>query len=190
MLILASTSRYRADLLNRLGLPFDTRDPQTDEPELPLEPPAARACRLALEKAEAVVTSSAQGVIIGSDQVAAVAGQLLHKPGTMSNAIEQLRQMSGQQVVFHTAVAVVDTRDGSRQQAMDITTATLRELNDAEIERYLQADQPLDCAGSFKVELLGISLFESVSTDDPTALVGLPLIKLCQMLRQCGLSLP
>ena len=190
MLILASTSRYRAELLNRLGLSFDTCDPGFDEPELPGEMPEARASRLALEKAKAVASSSPNAVIIGSDQVAAVGGKLLHKPGTMNNAIEQLKQMRGQQVLFSTAVAVVDARSGSHHQAMDITTANMRESDDGEIERYLQADQPLDCAGSFKVESLGICLFDSVSTDDPTALVGLPLIKLCQLLRQCGLSVP
>ncbi len=190
MLILASTSRYRAELLSRLGLSFDTDDPGIDEPALPGETPEARAKRLALEKASASAARSSNALIIGSDQVAAVGGKLLRKPGTMSNAIEQLKQMRGQQVLFYTAVAVVDTRDGSHHEAMDITTAVMRELDDGEIERYLQTDQPLDCAGSFKVESLGISLFDSVSTDDPSALVGLPLIKLCQLLRECGLSVP
>ncbi len=190
MLILASTSKYRAELLNRLGLPFDARDPQIDEPELPGEPSAERASRLALEKAEAIAANSPQAIIIGSDQVAAVGGELLHKPGSKTNAIEQLKRMRGQAVIFHTAVAVVDARSGNHHQAVDITTATMRALRDDEIERYLEADQPLDCAGSFKVESLGISLFDSVNTDDPTALVGLPLIKLCRMLRQCGLSVP
>lgn len=190
MLILASTSRYRAELLNRLGLPFDCQDPQIEEPELAGEKPQDRANRLALEKAESLAKTSPHAVIIGSDQVAAVDGQLLHKPGTMANALRQLQQMRGQQVLFHTAVAVVDARNDVHHQALDITTASMRELTDDEIERYLQADQPLDCAGSFKVEALGISLFDSVSTDDPSALVGLPLIKLCQMLRHCGLHVP
>lgn len=190
MLILSSTSPYRAQLLTRLGLPFECHNPDLPEPDIDGEPADARASRLSLEKAQKVADETSEAVVIGSDQVATLNGMALHKPGNFDNAIAQLRQMRGQQVVFYTGLAVVDTRSHQHYHALDTTTAHMRHLTEDEIARYLEADQPFDCAGSFKVEQLGISLFDAIDTRDPTALMGMPMIELCRMLRSCGISVP
>ncbi len=188
--LLGSTSRYRAELLSRLHLPFTTASPVCDETPLPGEPPDTLANRLAQAKALSLRSEHPNTIIIGSDQVAALDGMLLGKPDTLSNARRQLQSMRGQSVVFYTALGVVDSRSGQVLHAMDVTTAVLRDLSDAEIDRYLTVEQPLDCAGSFMIEGLGISLFDRVESNDPSALIGLPLIKLCQCLRELGCALP
>ena len=189
-LVLGSTSRYRRELLARLGLPFDVAAPDVDETPLPGEAPRALALRLAQAKARAVAAQHPQAVVIGSDQVADLAGQPLGKPGTHERATAQLRQMRGRTVVFQTAVAVVCQATGFAQVDIAPVEVRFRDLDDAEIERYLQAEQPYDCAGSAKSEGLGISLLDAIVSDDPTALVGLPLIRTCRMLRAAGLVLP
>jgi septum formation protein len=189
-LILGSTSRYRADLLRRLGLAFSQRAPGVDEPELAGEPAPTRAMRLARAKAEAIAQGEHHAVVIGSDQVAELAGSILHKPGTNARAQAQLRASAGHSVVFHTAVCVRDTCNGQTHTHVDRTTVHFRDLRDDEIRRYIEREQPLDCAGSFKCEGLGIALFTHIETRDPTALIGLPLIALAQMLRDCGIELP
>ncbi|MEP6970656.1 MAG: Maf family nucleotide pyrophosphatase [Betaproteobacteria bacterium] len=188
-LILASTSRYRRELLERLRLPFDTVAPEVDETPYPGERPQQLACRLAMEKARAVAARFPQAVVIGSDQVADLAGQALGKPLVHEVAVEQLRRMQGQQVVFQTAVAVVCA--GSKFAQMDLAQIRVRfrALADDEIEAYLLAEQPYDCAGSAKSEGLGISLLDAIDNDDPTALIGLPLIRTCRMLRAAGVRL-
>ena len=187
-LILGSTSRYRRELLGRLRLPFDVQAPAVDENPLPGETPAATALRLALAKAPEVAARFPHAVVIGSDQVAEHAGQPVGKPGSHERAREQLRAMSGCSVVFHTAVAVVRAATGHAGSALVPVTVRFRTLNDTEIERYLHAEQPYDCAGSAKSESLGIALLDSIESSDPTALVGLPLIKTCQLLREAGLD--
>jgi septum formation protein len=187
-LILASTSRYRRELLQRLRLPFETVSPQVDETPLPDEAPAALALRLALAKAQAVAALHPRSVVIGSDQVADLDGQPVGKPGTHERAVAQLRQLSGRQAVFQTAVAVVRADTGFAEVLLAPVTVHFRTLADAEIERYLRLEQPYDCAGSAKSETLGIALLESIDSDDPTALVGLPLIRTCQLLRRAGLD--
>lgn len=189
-LILASTSRYRRELLSRLGLPFDTHSPEVDERERSGESPAQTAARLAVAKAEAVAQRYPRSVVIGSDQIAEVNGVRLNKPGTHEVAVEQLRQMSGKTVYFHTALAVMRLDEARTLQEVVPTRVRMRALEDAEIERYLRIEQPYDCAGSAKSEGLGISLMESMQTDDPTALIGLPLIRLCALLREFGYRLP
>ncbi|WP_043457946.1 Maf family nucleotide pyrophosphatase [Azohydromonas australica] len=187
-LILASTSRYRRELLQRLRLPFTIESPHTDETPLPGEAPAALSLRLALAKAQAVAAQHPEAVVIGSDQVADLHGQPIGKPGDFERAVQQLRRMSGQQVVFQTAVAVV-RRDRSFERALLAPVAvTFRTLSDAEIERYLSLDQPFDCAGSAKSESLGVALLERIDSDDPTALVGLPLMRTCRLLREAGID--
>lgn len=188
-LLLASTSRYRAELLGRLRLPFDTADPLTDETALPGERPAALASRLAAAKAAAVAVRHPGAWVIGSDQVAELDGQPLGKPGQRASAIDQLSAMSGRAVRFHTGVCL-QHNDGRRLQAVDITRVRFRVLAADEITRYLDADQPFDCAGSFKCEGLGISLFEAIDSCDPTALVGLPLIATARLLREAGFAVP
>ena len=185
-LILASTSRYRQELLARLRLPFEAVAPQVDETPLPGEAPAALAERLALAKARAVAASRPDAVVIGSDQVADLGGEALGKPGSHEAAQAQLRRMSGQAVVFQTAVAVVAPGLAAIERAE--VRVRFRELTDAAIDTYLHADQPYDCAGSAKVESLGIALLDAVESDDPTALIGLPLIRTCQLLRRAGLE--
>lgn len=187
-LILGSTSRYRRELLERLRLPFTVAAPDVDETPLPGETPIALARRLALAKARAVAALHPQAFVIGSDQVADLNGQSLGKPGTHERAVEQLRAMRGQAVVFHTAVAVVCQATGFEAQDLAPVTVRFRDLSDAEIEAYLRAEQPYDCAGSAKSEALGIALVSAMESDDPTALVGLPLIRLCAMLRAAGLD--
>ena len=189
-LVLASTSRYRQMLLERLSIPFELARPDTDETPLPGEPPATTAERLAAEKARAVAAAWPDALIIGSDQVAYLGDQVFGKPGTESRAVAQLQQMSGQTVVFHTALALLNTRSGRLQTAGIPTRVRFRTLTEAEIRRYVAKEQPLDCAGSAKSEGLGISLLEALSGDDPTALIGLPLIALSRMLRAEGLELP
>jgi len=187
-LVLASTSRYRHELLSRLRLPFDVEAPEIDERPLAGEAPAATALRLALAKAYAVAARHADAVVIGSDQVADLDGQGVGKPGDHARATAQLRAMRGRTVVFQTAVAVVCAATGFAESALVPVTVRMRDLSDAEIERYLRAEQPYDCAGSAKIETLGIALVESVGCDDPTALIGLPLIRTCELLRRAGID--
>lgn len=185
-LILASTSRYRRELLTRLRLPFEAVAPEVDERAHPGEAPAALAERLALAKARAVAALRPGAVVIGSDQVADLGGEAIGKPGTHEAAAAQLRRMSGREVVFQTAVAVVAPGLAAIERAE--VRVRFRELSDAAIETYLRADQPYDCAGSAKVESLGVALLDAVESDDPTALVGLPLIRTCALLRRAGLE--
>ncbi len=185
-LILASTSRYRRELLTRLRLPFEAVAPEVDESAHPGEAPAALAERLALAKAWAVAALRPGAIVIGSDQVADLGGEAIGKPGTHEAAAAQLRRMSGREVVFQTAVAVVAPGLAVIERAE--VRVRFRELSDAAIETYLRADQPYDCAGSAKVESLGVALLDAVESDDPTALVGLPLIRTCALLRRAGLE--
>lgn len=189
-LVLASTSRYRRLLLERLGLPFVTCGSAVDEQRGADEDSITLAQRLSREKAAAVAARYPNSLIVGSDQVAVRGRVLLGKPGTRERCIEQLRDASGQRVIFHTGVEVLDTRNGRRESHVDTTTVTFRTLTDAEIRRYVDADQPLDCAGGFKCEALGISLFDRIDSQDPTALMGLPLIWLCGALRRSGIEIP
>lgn len=189
-LVLGSTSRYRRELLQRLNLPFDVAAPEVDEAPLPGEAPRDLALRLALAKARAVAQLHPEAVVIGSDQVADLAGEPLGKPGHHERAVAQLRQMRGQTVVFQTAVAVVCAATGFEQIDLAPVEVKFRDLSDPEIERYLRAEQPYDCAGSAKSEGLGIALLDAIHSDDPTALIGLPLIRTCRMLRAAGLVLP
>ena len=187
-LILASTSIYRRELLGRLQLPFEVAAPDVDETPGLDESPGPLAQRLALAKAWAVAQRHPEAVVIGSDQVADLGGIAVGKPGDHAGAVRQLRAMSARQVVFHTAVSVVCVARGFEASDLARVTVTFRSLNDDEIERYLQAEQPYDCAGSAKSEALGIALLASVDSDDPTALIGLPLIRTCTLLRQAGLD--
>ena len=189
-LVLGSTSRYRRELLQRLGLPFTVAAPDVDETPLQGEAPRALALRLALAKAHAVAAQHPDAVVIGSDQVADLRGQPLGKPGTHERASAQLQSMSGETVIFQTAVAVVCAATGFEQVDLAPVEVRFRTLTGDEIERYLHAEQPYDCAGSAKSEGLGISLLDAIHSDDPTALVGLPLIRTCRMLRAAGLTLP
>ncbi len=189
-LILGSTSRYRAMLLRRLVDDFEQRASGTDEREVDGEAPAARALRLAMAKADAAADGPAHALVIGSDQVAELDGVLLDKPLTVERAREQLAASSGRSVAFHTALCVLDTRDGQRHCHVDHTRVHFRRLDSGEIHRYIERDRPLDCAGSFRCEGLGISLFESIETSDPSALIGLPLIAVARLLRSCGWSIP
>jgi septum formation protein len=188
LLILASTSRYRRELLGRLRLPFKVVSPEVDETALPGEAPAPMAARLALAKARAVAALHPGAVVIGSDQVCDLGGQALGKPGDHAHATRQLRRLSGRTAVFHTAVAVVQAGIGFEQSALATVRVRFRELSDPDIDRYLHLDQPYDCAGSAKCETLGIALLDSIESDDPTALIGLPLIRTCELLRQAGLD--
>lgn len=189
-IVLASTSRYRAELLRRLLDDFEQIAPEVDEPELAGESPAARAERLATHKAEAVASSLHDALVIGSDQVASLGNAVLHKPGTIERAHQQLRASSGNTVDFYTGLCVIDTRAGQRESALDHTRVVFRELVDADIDRYLARENPIDCAGSFKSEGAGIALFERIETVDPTALIGLPMIALARLLRKAGVTLP
>lgn len=189
-LILGSTSRYRRELLGRLRLPFDVAAPDVDETPHTGEAPRDLALRLALAKARAVAAQHPQAVVIGSDQVADLAGEPLGKPGDHERATVQLRRMRGQTVIFQTAVAVVCQASGFEQAELAEVRVRFRDLGDAEIERYLRAEEPYDCAGSAKSEGLGIALLDAIESDDPTALIGLPLIRTCRLLRAAGLVLP
>ena len=187
-LILGSTSRYRRELLERLRLPFEVLSPQVDETALPGEVPAALAWRLALAKAQAVAALRPDAVVIGSDQVADLDGQAIGKPGTHERAVAQLRRLSGRQAIFHTAVAVVCKHSDFAEVALATVTVRFRDLSEAEIEHYLRTEQPYDCAGSAKCEALGIVLLDAIYSDDPTALIGLPLIRTSQLLRRAGVN--
>lgn len=188
-LILASTSRYRRGLLQRLRLPFEVHAPEVDETPLPGEMPARLAQRLALEKARAVALRFPDAVVIGSDQVADLDGEPLGKPGDHIRATAQLQRMRGQTLVFQTAVAVVCQASDFAEQDLAPVRVVFRDLSDAAIESYLLAEQPYDCAGSAKSEGLGIALLDAIDSDDPTALIGLPLIRTCRMLRAAGVEL-
>jgi len=189
MLILASTSRYRRELLTRLRVPFECIAPEVDEALRVGELPQSRALRLAHAKAEAVATAYPNAVVIGSDQVAAMGDAVLRKPGSVTRACAQLAQLSGHQADFHTAV-VVKAPASQTQAHCDHTWVQFRKLDVESIERYVAAEQPIDCAGAFKCEGLGIALFVAIHNQDPTALIGLPLIALASMLRELGFSVP
>ena len=184
--VLGSTSAYRRELLSRLRVPFTVAPPQVDETPQAGETPEALARRLAAAKADAVARQHPGAVVIGSDQVADLEGEPLGKPGNHANAVAQLRRMRGRTVVFHTAVSVLCLETGFAQHDLAPVRVRFRPLEDAEIEAYLRAEQPYDCAGSAKSEGLGIALLEAIDSDDPTALVGLPLIRTCRMLRAAG----
>jgi len=187
-LILGSTSRYRRELLERLRLPFKVRSPEVDETPRDGEAPAALALRLALAKAHAVAAQAPDAVVIGSDQVADLDGTPVGKPGNHERAVAQLRSMRGKSIVFQTAVAVVCRQTGFEASALVPVQVRFRELSDGEIEHYLRAEQPYDCAGSAKSEGLGIALLTAIESDDPTALIGLPLIRTAELLRQAGID--
>ncbi|AJP48377.1 septum formation inhibitor Maf [Rugosibacter aromaticivorans] len=189
-IILASTSLFRSELLRRLQLPFDIADPHIDESALPSELPAATAQRLAQAKAQAVARQFPNALIIGADQVAAYDEQRFGKPGTRQNARQQLRLMRGNEIVFHTGLCVLNSATGHTQVHCIPTYVGFRDLTDAEIEAYLDKEDALNCAGSAKSEGLGIALLRYQRGDDPTALIGLPLIALCEMLRSAGVPLP
>jgi septum formation protein len=187
-IVLASTSQYRRGLLARLGLTFDSADPAVDETPRPLETPAASAARLAGAKARAVAARFPDALIIGSDQVASCDGQRLDKPGNHANAVRQLTLVSGRSANFDTAIALLDTKTASLSARVVPCKVTFRTLSSDRIERYLRLEQPYDCAGSAKCEGLGIALIARIETDDPTALIGLPLIALAEMLRAAGVD--
>ena len=189
-LVLASTSRYRRELLSRLTTHLRTLAPRVAESRLPNEPPATLAQRLARAKAADVAARSAGTVVIGSDQVADLDGRVLGKPGDARTASEQLSACSGRQVVFHTALCLIDGRGDAPRAfaATDVTRVHFRVLDANAIARYIEREQPFDCAGSFKAEALGIALFERIETHDPTGLIGLPLIALCRLLGDAGIS--
>ncbi|HEY6517729.1 MAG TPA: nucleoside triphosphate pyrophosphatase [Steroidobacteraceae bacterium] len=189
-LILASTSSYRRSLLERLGIPFVALPPQTPEDTLAGELPPDRAVRLAIAKAHAIASQRPDAVVIGSDQVAAVGSKILDKPGDAARCRAQLTAASGSSARFHTACAVIAPRAGIRMVHIDTTTVFFRSLSVAEIERYVERERPFDCAGGFRAEGLGISLFESIESHDPTALIGLPLIWVACALRRAGFALP
>jgi septum formation protein len=189
-LLLASTSPYRRELLSRLRVPFDTIAPHSDETPFTGESPDALALRLAQLKAQSVSTAWPDRIIIGSDQVAVVDGTILGKPGTHARAVEQLALMRARVVRFHTGLCVLNSRTAREQTALVTIIVQMRNYSDTQIERYLRADAPYDCAGSARIEALGISLVEKLEGEDPTALIGLPLIALCRMLRDEGIDLP
>ena len=189
-LVLASSSRYRRELLQRLGMPFETWSPDIDEAPLRAEPPRETAIRLARLKAEAGARKFPKAWVIGSDQVADLDGRPIGKPGTFENARQQLRDVSGHSVLFHTALCVFNTRLERRHERLVTTEVAFRRLSEAEIDRYLEREHALDCAGSAKSEGLGVSLLSRLHGEDPTALVGLPLIALSAMLRAEGFDVP
>jgi septum formation protein len=189
-LILASTSAYRRLLLERFGLPFETVRPEVAEPHIAGENPSERALRLAVAKAEAVAARHPGAVVIGSDQVAAAGQKVLDKPGDAATCRSQLASLSGTDARFYTGCAVIGPSGSVRLVHLDTTTVFFRSLTAKEIERYVEREKPFDCAGGFKVEALGITLFESVESKDPTALIGLPLIWLAGALRRAGFALP
>ena len=189
-LVLASTSRYRRELLERLALPFTVQRPEVDESPRPGESPLDLARRLAEAKARAVAAGRPDAWVIGSDQVAERDGQAIGKPGSAENAVTQLLAASGREQHFHTAFCLFRQVDGGLIAGEDLTVVRFRSLDPEEVARYVASESPLDCAGSFKCEGLGISLFEAIETRDPTALVGLPLIALSAALRRAGFRLP
>ena len=188
-LILGSTSRYRKELLSRLQIPFETAAPDVDETPHINESPKDLALRLALAKARAVALKNPEAIVIGSDQVADLEGDPLGKPGNHTNATLQLQRMRGKTVIFQTALSVVCIATGYQRTDLAEVKVKFRDLSDAEIESYLRAEEPYDCAGSAKSEGLGIVLLDAIENDDPTALIGLPLIRTCQMLREAGVKL-
>ncbi len=190
-LILASSSAYRKQLLSRLRLPFDAASPDIDETPLPGETPAETALRLAVAKAEAIARDAGEALVIGSDQVATLDGEQIGKPGNHAHALAQLQKMRGREVVFHTALCLLDSRPLAthRLQRENVQTVVrIRDLPDAELDAYLRIEQPYDCAGSAKNEELGIAIIEAIRSEDPTALTGLPLIALTSMLRKAGMA--
>jgi septum formation protein len=191
-LVLASTSRYRRELLARLTPDFRSVAPDVDEKPLPDESPTALADRLALAKAQAVAAKNPGAIVIGSDQTADLDGRALGKPGSVDAACAQLAACSGRTVTFHTGLCAIDARHSSHRvlAAQDITRVHFRILDAAAIARYVERERPLDCAGSFKCEGLGIALFERIQSEDPTALIGLPLIALCRLLREFEIEIP
>lgn len=189
-LILASTSRYRRELLGRLGLPFLTESPGVDESAGHDASPADRAARLAHAKAHAIAQRHPGALVIGSDQVAALGDSVLDKPGNADRCRTQLATLAGQTAVFYTACTLIGLETGVERSHTDVTRVVARALTPHEINRYVEREQPFDCAGGFKVEALGISLFERVESQDPTALVGLPLIWLAGALRGAGFAVP
>jgi septum formation protein len=189
-LILGSTSKYRRALLDRFGIPFSIAAPNIDESRNPGESPLALVERLSRQKADAVAASFPDGLIISSDQVAVLDERIFGKPGSAAGCTEQLRAASGRIMQFLTGVHVLDAHTGERSMHVDTTSAHFRTLTDAEIERYVARENPIDCAGSFKVEALGITLLERIDSQDPTALTGLPLIWLASALRRAGVLLP
>lgn len=188
--VLASSSPYRRDLLERLRIDFETASPDLDERALPGETPQALVQRLARGKASALATRFPHHLIIGSDQVAVCDGEVLTKPGTPERARAQLQRQSGQDVDFLTSLCVLNSASGRQHTDVALTRVRFRPLGDDEIARYIARENPIDCAGSFKCESLGISLFAAIDSDDPTALIGLPLIRLCGMLRTEGIKIP
>jgi septum formation protein len=189
-LILASTSPYRRTLLERLGLPFEALPPAVVEEHIGGEPPAERALRLAVAKAQAIAGRHPDAVVIGSDQVAAAGTHILDKPGDAATCRAQLASLSGASARFYTGCAVISATASVRLIHVDTTTVFFRSLSKSEIERYVERERPFDCAGGFKAEAMGITLFESIDTRDPTALIGLPLIWLAGALRRAGYPLP
>jgi septum formation protein len=189
LLVLGSSSPYRRELLSRLRLQFTVEIPDVDESAHAGEAPRDLALRLALAKAHVVAARFPQAVVIGSDQVADLAGEAIGKPGSHEKAVAQLRRMRGETVVFHTAVAVVCAQSGFEQVELAPVKVKFRRLTDAEIESYLRIEQPYDCAGSARSEGLGVAILDAIESDDPTALVGLPLIRTCRMLRAAGLKI-
>lgn len=189
LIVLASASHYRRSLLERLRLPFEARNPSVDETLLPGEAAPDAALRLAQAKARTVAPFYPQALVIGSDQVAALDGACLGKPGSHERAVAQLQAMRAKSVVFHTALALLNTKTGAMQTAVVPTTVRFRPYSDDEIVRYLELEKPYDCAGSAKIEALGVVLVERVTGDDPSALIGLPLIQLAAMLRKEGVSI-
>lgn len=188
-LILGSTSPYRRELLSRLRIPFEVAAPDVDESPLPQETPPQLACRLAMSKARVVAARHPASIVIGSDQVADLDGLALGKPGNYERALRQLQQMRGRTVIFQTAVAVVCQETGFAQSDLAQVKVHFRDLTDAQIDAYLRAETPYDCAGSAKSEGLGIALLSAIDNDDPTALIGLPLIRTCRMLEAAGIPL-
>ena len=188
-LILGSSSRYRKELLSRLNIPFEVAAPEVDETPLLNEAPKDLALRLALAKARAVASKYPEAVVIGSDQVADLEGEALGKPGNHVNAVKQLQRMRGKTFIFQTALSVICLATGFEQTDLATVKVSFRDLTDAEIESYLKAEEPYDCAGSAKSEGLGIALLAAIDNDDPTALVGLPLIRTCHMLSAAGVKL-
>lgn len=189
-LLLASSSIYRKELLSRLDLAFETANPDLDETPLPGESAAQTSRRLAEAKARALASRFPGHLIIGSDQVALLDGTQLGKPGSHERAVAQLQQMRGHSIEFHTALCLLNATSGRVQLHVDITRVTMRNYNDAEIERYLRREQPYHCAGSAKTEGLGITLIAAIENRDPTAIIGLPLIELVSMLKNEGVTLP
>ena len=187
-LVLASSSIYRRALLDKLGLPFIAESSSIDETPLPDESADTLVQRLALAKATALAAKYPSHLIIGSDQVATLDGKILGKPGNLTNALEQLRACNGRRVTFLTGLTLLDSRSGLSTTVIEPFSVCFRRLSDHQIERYLEREQPFDCAGSFKAEGLGIALFESMHGDDPNALIGLPLIRLVTLLQQAGIS--